>query len=189
VSEVSWRLAIACFFTMAGVAVIGAGTSGASSSRLPAGPRVPKSGGQVNLTAYSSSDGPNSVVILTGAIADFGTATRMSGPSGKDSELLVTVKRGSFLLNISKIEGALEASIFGKFPTNSNTCSGQVTVKGTTPVVAGSGSRAYTGLQGTFQMTVVINEVETWPSCPKTDTSPYLAQSVFTTASGTLTLR
>jgi hypothetical protein len=62
-------------------------------------------------------------------------------------------------------------------------------VAGATPVVSGAGTGAYKGLQGSLHMTITINEVEDWPTCPKTDTSPFLAQSVFITGSGTVSLR
>jgi hypothetical protein len=181
---------IVCALVIMSAAVIGASASGAPKSLLPAGLRVPKAGGRIDFTAYSNSDGPKSVAVLTGAIADFGEAIRITSSSGQhDSELKVVLSRGSFVLDIAHIEYRLQKAIFGAFPTNASTCSGQVTVTGTTPIVDGSGVGSYQGLQGTLKMTIAINEVEAWPTCPTTDTSPYLAQSVFIAASGMVTLK
>jgi hypothetical protein len=166
--------------------------SGAAiASNLPAGPHVPTAGGRVNLSAYSDSDGPVSVVILTGAIGDYGKARRetSTGSKAQDDELDVALKRGSFVLDIAGIENKLLQAIDAGFPTDASTCSGLVTVDGAAPIVAGSGTGAYSSLQGFFHLTIAINEVETWPSCPKTDTAPYLAQSVFISGSGSVSLK
>jgi hypothetical protein len=64
-----------------------------------------------------------------------------------------------------------------------------VQIEGKAPIVPGSGTGMYAKIHGSFNLTVVINEVESWPTCPKTDTSPYLAQSVFFSGLGVVTLR
>jgi hypothetical protein len=179
----------------AGTVVVGVGGAAASKTSktvLAVGPHIPKNGGRVNLTAYSNNDGPKSVVVLSGVIGDYGEAVRTSTGSSsndEDDELDVVLTRGSFRLDITRVEGKLRGAIFGAFPTNSSTCSGQVMVAGTAPIVLGSGTGAYKGLNGTFKMNITINEVEKWPSCPKTDTSPFLAQTVFLSGSGSVSLR
>ncbi len=47
--------------------------------------------------------------------------------------------------------------------------------------MAGSGTGAYKGISGTFQMTITIYEVDSWPKC-----SALLAQDIFMTGSGTV---
>ncbi|MGH3733804.1 MAG: hypothetical protein ACRDVC_10630 [Acidimicrobiales bacterium] len=174
--------------SIAVASIIGGDPAGASQG--PVGARVPKSGGVVNISGYSDGDGLKSVVILTGVIGDFGTAVRASTEKSslQYNELELTLKRGSFTLDIAGIERDLAKSIVGKFPTNSTTCSGEVTVSGPASIDAGSGAGAYRGISGTFYLTIAINEVESPPACPRTDTAPFLAQSVFTTGLGTVSI-
>ena len=188
-------VSILSFTVVAAVLIAAGGVSGASKSSKPlsaAGPHIPKAGGLVRLTAYSNNDGPKYTVVLSGVIGDFGDTVRTyaSGTTNKEyNQLAVSVTRGSFRLGIAGLESKLGEAISGNFPTNTSTCSGVVTVTATTPVVAGSGTGAYKGLSGAFSMTITINEVESWPTCPKTDTSPFLAQTVFLSGSGTVSLQ
>jgi hypothetical protein len=178
---------VALMSTGGGVAV----ASGSSRSEEPVGPRVPKEGGSVDFTAYSDNDGSKSTAVLTGAIGDFGEAIRTSSGGSTDKEydeLQLSLTHGSFRLDIANLEGRLSHAIYGRFPTYAATCSGEVTVSGATPVRVGSGTGAYKGIRGEFSLTITINEVEKPPTCPKTDTSPYLAQSVFISGSGRVTL-
>jgi hypothetical protein len=180
-----------------GLAIAAAGCGGivsaapkASKPVLAAGPHVPQSGGKVNLTSFSNNDGPTSKVVLTGSIGDYGSAVRMStGGSLKDSELKLEMTRGSFRLDIAVIESELVKSAGSGFPTNQATCSGLLDITAASPIVSGSGTGAYRGIHGTFHLTVSINEVESWPVCPKTDTSPYLSQTAFITGSGLVSLK
>jgi hypothetical protein len=156
-----------------------------------AGPHVPKGGGHVELTGYSNNDGPRSTVLLTGAVGDFGEAVRSYASGTTDSEynrLVLSLSRGSFQLGIASLESKLNAAFSGNFPSDTATCSGIVTITGSAPIVEGSGTRAYRGLSGTFTLTITINEVDSWPTCPKTDTAPFLAQTVFLTGAGTVSL-
>jgi hypothetical protein len=159
-----------------------------SKSLVAFGPHIPKAGGTVNFSAYSDNDGPTSTLVLTGVIGDYGHAVRMttSGSKTQDNELQLTMSEGSFRLDIAGIEGELVRAVSTDFPTNGTTCSGLEVVTGNAPIVSGSGTRAYEGLQGTFRLTISINEVEKWPACPKDDTSPYLAQTVFISGSGSV---
>jgi hypothetical protein len=175
-----------CLAITLAVSVSTANVSGASKggSTKPAGPHVPTSGGRVRVTGYSDNDGPTSTVIVTGAIGDFGKAVRIHS----NQELDLQLTRGSFGLNIAALESDLGSAIEGHFPTNTATCSGEVSVSGGAAILTGSGTDAYQGLSGTLTMTITINEVETPPRCPKTDTSPFLAQSVFISGSGTVSI-
>ncbi|MGC2174287.1 MAG: hypothetical protein WA614_02355 [Acidimicrobiales bacterium] len=180
-----------------GLAIAAAGCGGIASAApkvskpvLAAGPHVPKSGGKVNLTSFSNNDGPTSKVVLTGSIGDYGNAVRMStGGSLEDNELKLEMTRGSFRLDIAVIESELVQSAGSGFPTNQATCSGLLDVTAASPIVSGSGTGAYRGIHGTLHLTISINEVESWPVCPETDTSPYLSQTAFITGSGLVTLK
>jgi hypothetical protein len=177
------------------VLIFAVGVSGASKraeSTKPVGPHVPSSGGIVRITGYSDNDGPTSRVVVTGVIADFGKAVRTHSQGSSDAEyneLDLKLTRGSFGLDIASLESDLGAAISGHFPTNVTTCSGEVDVSGGAAIDSGSGTGAYKGLSGTLMLTITINEVESPPHCPATDTSPFLAQTVFITGSGTVSLR
>lgn len=140
----------------------------------------------MKITAYSDNDGSTSRVVVTGVIGDYGKAVRTNTPgsSGEYNELDLKLARGSFGLNIASLERELVAAISGHFPTNRATCSGEVDVSGEAAIDSGSGTGAYRGLTGSLALTITINEVESPPSCPATDTTPFLAQTVFISGSG-----
>jgi hypothetical protein len=57
-------------------------------------------------------------------------------------------------------------------------------VTAATPIVAGSGTGSYRGISGSITMTITIGEVD------KTHTNgPFLAQLIFLTGSGRVSLR
>jgi hypothetical protein len=174
------------------VVIAVAGVSGASKSgesTKPVGPHVPTSGGIVRITGYSDNDGPTSRIVMTGVIGDFGKAVRTASQGSSEyNELELRLTRGTFALNIASIERDLATAISGHFPTDAATCSGEVVVSSGASIDSGSGTGAYKGLSGTFMLTITINEVETPPHCPTTDTSPFLAQTVFFSGSGTVSL-
>jgi hypothetical protein len=171
---------------------VGAGASAApnNSSTYAFGAHIPKSGGTVHLSAFSDNDGPTSSLVLTGVIGDYGRAVRVTstGSTMQGNELLLRMSRGSFRLDIAGLESKLLADFNSDFPTNGTTCSGFEVVAGKAPIVSGTGTRAYKGLHGIFDLIISVNEVEKWPTCPKDDTSPYLAQTVYVAGSGLVNL-
>jgi hypothetical protein len=139
----------------------------------------------VLLTAYSDNDGPKSTLVITGAIADFGQAMRVRTDAASPTEydqIDLQLTHGAFRLNIVDLETTLGQK-FKRFPTDATTCSGIVTATAPTPIVSGSGTGAYKGISGSLVMTVNVNEVDASPQC-----GGLLAQSVFTTATGTVSL-
>lgn len=90
-------------------------------------------------------------------------------------------------VDIAGIEQSL-VSAFSRFPTNLSTCSGLLVVRGTSEIAAGSGTGSYRGIHGGLKMTVTINEVDSWPKCPRTGQG-LLAESVFLTASGIVSFK
>jgi hypothetical protein len=181
--DVAKRVVTASFAGLLVVLTTGvASASYAAESSKPAGPHVPTSGGTVHVTGYSDNDGPTSRVVVSGVIGDFGEALR----NGSDSELDLRLTRGSFTLGITGLESEIAKAISGHFPPNATTGSGEVTVSGASAIDSGSGTGAYKGLSGTLTLTITINEVESPPRCPTTDTAPFLAQTVFITGSGTV---
>ncbi len=152
-----------------------------SEAGRPAGPQASAKAGIVQITGYSDSDGPRSSMILTGAIGDFGeglrTATAGTAP-GEYNQLHVMLEHGAFRLAIAGIEEELVAA-FAHFPSNTSTCSGSVTATGPAPIIEGSGTGAYTGLTGSFQLTVDVHEVDSWPRCVA-----LLSEEIFISGSG-----
>ena len=130
----------------------------------------------VHLTAYTDNDGPTSVVVVTGAIGDFGKAVRGNG------DLEVDLSGGTFRLGTQKLEAAFATAMKNLTP-NKVTCSGTATATGTAAV--GSGTGKYAGIAGSLSLRITLDEVYTPPAC--TETSAYRAQVIVTTGSGTVT--
>lgn len=148
-------------------------------------------GGLVQMTSYSDNDGPNSTVVVTGAVGDYGEGVRTYANgvvTQQYNRLDVELTHGSFLLEIAGLEQRL-VSAFTLFPTSLNTCSGSETVMAMTPIVPESGTGAYKGISGSLQMTVSINEVDSWPKCPRSGQTRLLTQTVFATGSGTVSFK
>jgi hypothetical protein len=150
---------------------------------------APTNGQRLSFTDYSTSDRPTSTVVLTGAVGDYGTATRISDTGTIDprhgGELKLVLSKGSFRLNIAGLEHEL-VSAFRDFPANHSTCSGAVRRTDTAPIVESSGTGAYKGISGSLTMTVSIAEVDPKSQCDSS--GAFLAQIVLLTGSGTIQL-
>jgi hypothetical protein len=177
-------LSVSAVGIVAGVASVAGSVwadANSSGTSRPSGPQASRAAGPVRFTAFTDNDGTKSAVVLTGVIGDYGQAVRISTDGSSEREydqLDLVVARGSFRLSISGIERQL-VTAFARFPANRNTCSGTVTAKGTTPIVAGSGTGAYQGISGEFTLTVAIHEVDSWPRC-----GALLSETVVTDGSG-----
>jgi hypothetical protein len=176
-----------------GVMLTGAGVAAAVTTAPVARARadVQVRGGNVFFTAYQNDDLPGATVILSGAIADFGSAVSVL-PNGTvdpehSSEFNLALTQGTFRLVIGPLHLKL-LSALGDAPYNFRTCSGHVAAAtGTAPVVPGSGTGAYAGIRGSFKLTITANEVDAAaPGCQRFSGSPLLAQSIFITGSGTV---
>lgn len=141
----------------------------------------------MTLIAYSTTDGPTSRVILTGAIGDYGTAVSVHPDGSTDpdhnGQLELRLSKGTFRLDISGL-GSRLAQQFQSFPANRVSCSGEVTAHQNAPIVGGDGTGAYTNLTGSFQLVVRINEVDKAGNCGPS--SPFLAQAVVISGDGTV---
>ncbi len=159
-----------------------AAATGGSASRLGAS-------GELHFIDYSvNSDGPDSSVIVTGAVGDYGrgVTVRPDGTVDPDhtSELELRLTQGSFRLEIARLDQAI-AHAYAHWPSNQQTCSGSITVTAATPIVAGSGTGMYRGIGGTLTASATIDEVDVKPEC--NGTSPFRAQVILITGSGTVT--
>jgi hypothetical protein len=171
----------------------GAVPPGATTLPHAAGPAAGpgrRAGGTVQLSSYSDNDGPESRVVLTGAIGDYGTAVSVHPDGTIDpdhtSQLELRLSRGTFRITFGPLDRKL-VTAFSTFPPNRATCSGVVRATGPAPVVASSGTDRYQGISGSFQLTATIWEVDGAQRC--SPTSAFLAQTVFITGSGRVSFR
>ncbi|GIH16182.1 hypothetical protein Raf01_43540 [Rugosimonospora africana] len=144
-------------------------------------------GGKVHLTAYTDNDGPTATVILAGAVGDYGKAQSVN-PDGSvntehSSQFNLALTRGSFRLDIAALDKEFVA-VLGNLAVNTTTCSGTASVHGTVPVVAGSGTGAYRGIGGTFDLTFTLDEVYRTNAC--SESGAYLSQSIVIAGPGSV---
>ena len=171
--------------TLAGLTILGC--SAASASAKPAS--APASA--AHLTAYSPDDGPTQQVIVTGAVADYGQAVSVN-PDGSvnpehNSQLELKLTHGTFRLDIASIDKAFVAAMASRFPTDPATCSGNFAVTQQVPVVTGSGTGSYKGADGSFTLTIALDEVDKpTPGQPCNGTQAFLSQAIVITGPGTL---
>lgn len=160
--------------------------SGTATAAAAAATGGPTTGGAVRLTAYTDNDGPNSTVVLTGAIGDFGKAVSVNSDGTPDaehtSEWDLRLAHGSFRLAIVDLDHRFVAAM-RTFPPNKASCSGTVTVGAPAAIVAGSGTGAYHGIAGTFALTLVLDEVDTGADC-----ATFGAQSIVISGEATVAI-
>jgi len=182
-----------------GVLLTGGGVAAATSvptSHARAGGPAARSAtrassGHVYFTAYENDDLPGTAVVLSGAIGDFGAGVSVLKNGKVDpehsSQVNLALTQGSFRIVIGPLHTKL-LNALSHASYNRTTCSGHVAVTGTAPVVAGSGTGAYLGISGSFTLTITGNEVDGKPGCHPFS-GPLLAQSIFISGSGIVSLR
>jgi len=187
-NRVAAMLAIAA---VAGALVAGGCVSAATkaqaaataSARAEAAP-----GGTANLMIYGvNTDGAYWHAIVSGVIGDYGPAVSIYTDGQVDlahnSELVLRLTHGSFRLSIGALIKAFVKAAAHE-PVYPKTCTDLISVTGTTPIVAGSGTGAYHRIRGSFPVILTLNEVEARPCQP----SPggFRAQLITVTGSGTI---
>ncbi len=146
-------------------------------------------GGTANIMIYGvNTDGAYFHAIVSGVIGDYGPAVSVY-PDGKvdpehNSEMELRLTRGSFRLSIAALDKAFVKAASHE-PIYPKTCSDLISVTGTTPIVAGSGTGAYRGIRGSFTVTLTGNEVEARPCLPN-GPSAFRAQLITAAGSGTI---
>src|SRR5215472_7865268 len=160
-------LAIAVF---AGALVTG-GCISAAAAPSPASARpAAATGGKANIIIYGvNTDGAYWRAIVSGVIGDYGSAVSIY-PSGSvdpahHSELELRLTHGSFRLSIAALHKKFVTAAAHQ-PVYPKTCTDLISVTGTIPIVAGSGTGAYRGIRGSFPVTITLNEVEAQPCQP-----------------------
>ena len=149
---------------LAGVLATGGCVSAAAtpSARPAAATR-----GTANIMIYAvNTDGAYWYSILTGVIGDYGPAVSIY-PNGQidpahSSEMELRLADGSFRLSIAALDKAFVKAT-SREPIYPKTCSDLISVSGTTPIVAGSGTGAYRGIRGSFPVTITLNEDQPGP--------------------------
>ena len=104
----------------------------------------------------------------------------------------LNLSQGSFRIDIADLDQRI-VHAFHEYAPNAATCSGNVDTTGTAPIVAGSGTGTYSGISGSFNLSVAISEVGATSQCNSTAndqlaTVPFLAQAIIITGSGTVAL-
>lgn len=113
----------------------------------------------MNFTDYSDNDGTKAKVVLTGAIGDYGDAVSLTSNGdahGQRTEIDLNLTQGKFRISIAD----------------------------TAPIEAGSGTGAYQGISGHFDLTVNVNEVDVKDHCGPG--AKFLSQTVVITGPGTV---
>lgn len=107
--------------------------------------------------------------MVSGVIGDYGPAVTVY-PDGQvdpqhNSEMELRLAQGSFRLRIASVDKTFVKATSHE-PIYPKTCTDHISVTGTAPIVAGSGTGAYRGISGSFPVTVTLNEVEAKPCQP-----------------------
>ena len=145
-------------------------------------------GGKANIIIYGvNTDGAYWRAIVSGVIGDYGSAVSIY-PSGSvdpahHSELELRLTHGSFQLSIAALDKAF-VKAGSHAPVYPRTCTDLISVTGTTPIVAGSGTGDYRGIRGAFPVTLTLNEVEARPCQPSP--GAFRAQLITMSGSGTV---
>ena len=165
----------------AGLLATGIGAAAAASAPAAAG-------GTASIMIYAvNTDGAYWHAIMSGVIGDYGPAVSIY-PNGQvdsahNSEMELRLTHGSFRLSITALDKKFVKAAAHE-PVYPRTCSDLVSVTGTTPIVAGSGTGAYRGIRGSFPVTLTLNEVEARPC--HSSPGAFRAQLITVTGSGTI---
>ena len=145
-------------------------------------------GGTANIVIYGvNTDGAYWHAIVSGVVGDYGPAVNIY-PDGQvdrahNSELDLRLTDGSFRLSIAALDKAF-VTVGAHAPIYPKTCTDLISVTGTMPIVAGSGTGAYRGIRGSFPVTLTLNEVEARPCRPSP--GAFRAQLITVAGSGTI---
>ena len=134
-----------------------------------------------------NTDGAYWHAIVSGVIGDYGSGVSIY-PNGKidpmhNSEMELRLTDGSFRLSIAALDKKFVKAT-SREPIYPKTCTDLISIAGTTPIVAGSGTGAYRGIRGSFPVTLTLNEVEARPCRP----SPGAFRAQLITVAGTGTI-
>jgi hypothetical protein len=144
-----------------------------------------------HITFWSvNSDGPDFRAILTGAVGDDGAGVTVHPDGSVDpdhtSELELNLSHGSFRLSIAQLDSRFGHEV-ARWPYDRATCSIHGTVTGAVPIVAGTGTGAYSGIAGSFTLTLSLDEdYIPGPAC--NETTAFRAQLLLAEGTGSVRL-
>jgi hypothetical protein len=152
--------------------------------------------GAVHVFVYGNSSGTGSTAVLTGAIGDSGSSESIDANGTPDAqnntEELLDLTLGSFRVSIVGLDKKIGGA-FSRFQPNPRTCSGSITATASVPIVAGSGTGAYTGITGGFVLTFSLAEVgpkygsgKHEGQCNNSNSAEPVAQALVVIGSGTV---
>jgi hypothetical protein len=174
--------------TLAGALLTSGGTMAASASTV--------TNGVVHVFVYGDSSGVGATAVLTGAIGDSGSsesidANGTADPSNNTEELLDLVQ-GTFRVSVVGLDKKIGIA-FNNFRPNPRTCSGSISATASVPIVAGSGTGAYTGITGGFVLTFSLALVgpkygsgKHEGQCNNSQSASPVAQALVVVGSGTV---
>jgi hypothetical protein len=117
----------------------------------------------------ANTDGAYSQAIVSGVIGDYGSTVSIHPDGTVDPSHNGTIElrlaQGSFALSAGALNEAF-VKAGSHEPIYPSTCTDLISVTGTTPIVAGSGTGAYRQIRGSFSVTLTLNEVEARPCQP-----------------------
>jgi hypothetical protein len=144
-------------------------------------------GGLVHV--WSSGSGIRTPILITGAIADYGTGISQDKNGKPDANGLyekAVLKKGSFIIDSTGLGAAMEKAQ----PTFNNTnCSASLSGTGSTSIVPGSGTGGYVGIKGTVVITLTLAFIEPKLAngkCNSSENAPSVSSYSTVTGSGTL---
>jgi hypothetical protein len=179
--------------TLSVAVVMLGGTTGTVSQALiggTAGAATPVSGQTQIWASLGNGNGPFKV-IFTGAVGDHGTAYSVTS-SGKPSKKsntgykLFKLQKGNILVNSVTLNDALNNNNAPPTTQNNTTCT--VTFVVTQPVTIMKGTKAYTGIKGTINVTVSYAEEGPMKngSCNQSNNAKPVAQYGAVSGTGTV---
>ena len=116
-------------------------------------------GGAVQVLGIPNNNGGGHVV-LTGAVGDYGSSASVNKSGQTDQKgnyKLLKLQKGSILINVNQLNTALNNNNAPPTTWNNSTCSGTFVVTAPVPVV--SGTKLYTGVTGSVNITVQFSFV------------------------------
>jgi hypothetical protein len=137
---------------------VSAATNAPPATMAAAASAAAATGGKANVMIYGvNTDGAYWHAIVSGVIGDYGPAVSIY-PDGQvdpahNSQMVLRLTDGSFRLGIAALDKTFVKAASHE-PTYPKTCTDLISVTGTTPIVAGSGTGAYRGIRGSFPITI-----------------------------------
>jgi len=170
------KAALALPVLLGGLSLGGAAALGASPS-----------GGAVQVWVTPTNTGSGGKVLITGVVGDFGTSQKANSsgqPSKNGNYQKLLLKKGTILVNSTQFNAGLNNT---NPPLNNTNCSTTFTFSAPVPIVSGTG--AYMGITGSFNLTAQFGAIlpkTKSGSCNASNNANPVAQYTSVIGSGTV---